>query len=462
MAKPMLVTLPLALLLLDFWPLGRVPAGAGPDQRSVWLRLLREKLPLFALALASSIVTFAAQRSSGAVSEFSALPLSFRVANALVSYLAYIGKMFWPVRLAAFYPLPQSVPGGSVFAAVLALAGVSVLVIRAMRRYPYLPAGWLWYLLTLLPVIGLVQVGRQAMADRYTYVPLIGLFVIVAWGIPDLLARWSARRIPLAAAAGLIMVGCAITARGQLQSWSNSTSLWTHALETTTENEVAESNLARVLFEQGRFDEAVIHFTKALRFMPDNAGAHNNLANDLAHHGRDADAIAHYSEALRIKPDFAEAHNNLANALARQDRVAEAMAHYSEALRIKPDYAEAHNGLGALLARQGKIAEALAQYSEALRLDPAFAEVHNNMGALLVNQGKTDEAIREFSEAVRVDPGKPDFHYNLGVMLRKKGQIDEARGQFNAALKLNPDYQQARRALDTLESGSGGLAPGHR
>jgi Flp pilus assembly protein TadD len=462
MAKPMLVTLPLLLLLLDFWPLGRVAAGAGRDLRATWLRLVREKLPLFAVVLVSSIVTFVAQRSGGAVADLSALPLSFRVTNALVSYVTYIGKTFWPARLAAFYPLPKSLSGWSILGAILALAVVSMLVMRATRRFPYLPVGWLWYLVTLVPVIGLIQVGRQALADRFTYVPLIGLFVIVAWGIPDLLAGWPTRRIPLAAAAGFILMGYAIAARGQVQSWKDSTSLWTHALEVTTDNAVAHNNLARILFLQGNFDEAVAHYTEALRLIPDDADAHNNLANALAHHGRVVEAFAHYSEALRIKPGFAEAHNNLANALARQGRVAEALTHYSEALRIKPDYAEAHNGFGALLAGQGRSGEALAHYSEAVHIDPNYAEAHNNMGALLLGQGKTDEAIREFSEAVRINPAKPEFHYNLGVVLKNKRQINEALGQFNAALRLNPSYQDARHALDTLEGGSSIPTPANR
>ena len=462
MAKPMLVTLPLVLLLLDFWPLGRVPTGAGRDQRAAWLRLAREKLPLFAIILVSSIVTFLAQRSGGAVADLGALPLSFRVSNALVSYVVYIGKAVWPVRLANFYPLPKSLSGWSILGAILALAVVSVLVMRAARRYPYLPVGWLWYLVTLVPVIGLVQVGRQVMADRFTYVPLIGLFMMVAWGIPDLLAGWPTRRIPLAAAAGLILMVYAITARGQVEFWKDSTSLWTRALEVTTDNAVAHNNLGRILFLQGNFDEAVAHYTEALRLAPDDADTHNNLANALARHGTVAEALTHYSEALRITPDFAEAHNNMANALARQGRVAEALANYSEALRIKPEYAEAHNGFGALLAGQGRSGEALAHYSEAVHIDPNYAEAHNNMGALLLGQGKTDEAIREFSEAVRINPAKPEFHYNLGLVLKNKRQINEAVGQFNAALRLKPDYQDARHALDTLGGGSSIPAPANR
>jgi protein O-mannosyl-transferase len=456
MAKPMLVTLPLTLLLLDFWPLGRVTAGAGRDQRAAWLRLVREKLPLFAVSLASSVVAYMAQRSGGAVSDFIALPLSFRVTNALVSYVAYIGKMFWPVRLAAFYPLPQTLRAGPAAAAALILAVVSLLVLRAARGYPYLSVGWLWYLVTLMPVIGLLQVGQQSMADRFTYVPLIGLFLIIAWGTDDLLARWPGRRIPLAATAALVLAGCAAASQAQIQYWKNSTALWAHDLEAAGENAVAHNNLARVLYEQGKFDEAVTHYTRALQIAPENADAHNNLANAFLHRGRIEEAIAQYSLALRIQPRLAEAHNNMANALARLGKTDDAIGHYSEAIHIKPDYAEAHNGLGALQAGQGRDGDALVQYTEAVRIDPNYAEAHNNMAALLLGQGKTGEAIREFSEAARINPAKPEFHYNLGVVLNKAGQTNEAIDQFSTALKLKPDYQAARQALDSLGAGSGG------
>ncbi len=501
--KPMLVTLPFVLLLLDFWPLGRVSLGADPpdhsrlapprDQWFAGLRLVWEKLPLFALTVASSIVTFVVQQRGGAVAGLDEIPLSLRVANALVSYIAYIGKMLWPTRLAAFYPYFQPLPWW-VVGSILGLIGVSVVVIRAARRHPYLPVGWLWYVGTLVPVIGLVQVGSHSMADRYTYVPLIGLFIMVAWGIPDLLARWPYRSIALPTAAGLVILACTITAWGQVQYWKSSVALWAHALEVTAENYIAHNNLGLVLANQGRFDEAIAHHTEALRSKPDFAEAHYNLGGALKDQGRVDEAIAHYTEALRSKPDFAEAHNNLGVALADQSRVGEAIAHYTEALRSKPDYAEAHYNLGGVLADQGRAGEAIAHYTEALRnkpdyaaahnnlglisaaqgrfdeaipyyfealrIQPSFAAAHNNLGLVLAAQGRFDEAIRHYTEALRLQPGSAAAHNNLGIVLANQGKIEEAARHFEIALTLNPSNQGARRALDDLTSRGKSSGPG--
>ena len=458
MAKPMLVTLPFVLLLLDFWPLGRVrmgpnPAGGWALSREEWARTVRlawEKLPLLALAAVSSVVTFFIHyRRGGDVISLGRVPLNLRVANALVSYVAYIGKMFWPARLAVFYPYPHSVPGLWIAGALLALVAISVAVIRAGPRRPYLLVGWLWYLGTLVPVIGLIQVGDQAMADRYTYVPLIGLFIMVAWGVPDLLARWPLRlsRIALPSAAVLVILACAISARGQLQYWQDSTTLWTHALAVTTGNNIAHNNLGIVLADQGRLDEAIDHYLEALRIKPDYADAHNDLGVALADEGKLDEAIAHYSEALRIKPDYADAHNNLGVALADQGKPDQAIAQYTDALRISPDSAKAHNNLGAALAGQGKLDEAIAQYSEALSVNPGYAEAHNNWAAVLISQGKLDQAIAQCSEALRINPDYADAQNNWGVALANQGKLDEAIEHFREALRIQPDNAKARTNL---------------
>jgi len=409
----MLVTLPFVLLLLDYWPLARTPSR----------RLVVEKLPLLGLALASSVVTFVVQQRAGAVKGLDVLPLDHSLANAVMAYAAYIGKMLWPAQLAAVYPYAASRPGWLVAGAAAGLIAVTVLTLRTARRHPYLPVGWLWYLGTLVPVIGLVQVGSQPMADRYTYVPLIGLFLIVAWGIPDLLARSPHRDLALGVAAGLVLLGCTVAARGQVQHWRSSVALWQHALEVTTENH----------------------------------RAHNNLGHALARDGRGSEAIARYTEALRIKPDYAEAHNNLGYALADQGRVREAIAHYSEALRVLPDYVEAHNNLGVALAREGNADGAIQHLSDAVRIEPGRAEAHNNLGAVLAGQGRLEDAIRHLAEAVELRPAYADAqrnlamaHYERAVTLAGQGRTSEAVGHLESVLKLDPAHPGARRALDAL------------
>jgi protein O-mannosyl-transferase len=448
MSKPMLVTLPCVLLLLDVWPLERVSFAA--NQRSTALRLVREKIPLFALAIVSSVVTFLVQRRGGAVVGLDAFPLSLRVENALVSYVAYIGKMLWPSRLAAFYPYPEFLSAGLVAGALLVLIAVSVVVIRARRRHPYFPVGWLWYLGTLLPVIGLVQVGNQAMADRYTYVPMIGLLIIAAWGIPDLVARSRYRSIALSSAAVLVIAANAITARAQVSNWRNSTTLFSHALAVTRDNHIAENNLGRALAADGKIPEAVAHYTEALRIRPGYATAHTNLGAALMKQGKLDEAIAHFREGLRLKPDLAEAHMDLAAALASQGKADEAIGHYAEAVRLKPDFAEAQGNWGLVLAGQGKPDEAITHYEEALRLNPSFADVHNNLGFALASQGKFQDAIPHYMDAVRINPDFGLAHFNLGIALANVDKRDEAIREFREVLRITPSNEAARRALDQL------------
>ncbi|MGK2963652.1 MAG: tetratricopeptide repeat protein [Gemmatimonadaceae bacterium] len=442
MSKPMLVTLPFVLFLLDHWPL---------DRKSMpFAKLVREKVPLLAIALASSIVTFIVQRKGGAVGGLDAYPLVLRIGNALVSYVTYMGRMLWPARLTAFYPYPETLSGGKVLGAVVILAGISFFAIRSARRRPYLIVGWLWFLGSLVPVIGLVQVGNQAMADRYTYVPLIGLFIIIAWGAHDLLARWSVQRIALPIVGTLALAVCAIVARAQVQHWANSSALWTHALRVTDENYVAHNNLGLAFMGQGRIDEAVIQYNEALRIRPNYTIARTNLGAALSKQGKTADAISNYAEVLKQKPNMAETHTNLGAALASQGRIDEAIAAYNEALRLRPGYPEAHANLGLALASQGKVNEAIAQYVEALKVKPDFVEVHNNLGYALASLGHFDEAISHYGEAIRL---KPDFELariNLAMTLANQKKTDEALTAFMEVLRINPTNDVARSWIDQL------------
>jgi tetratricopeptide (TPR) repeat protein len=450
----MLVTLPFTLLLLDIWPLGRVgPPGVG--EPSVWLKRVKEKLPMFVLAFASSAVTFLLQQRGGTVAKLAGVPFGLRLANVFVSYVTYVGKMLWPSSLAALYPYPRSIPPWWVATASLLLVGVSLMIIRAARRRPYLFVGWFWYLGTLVPVIGLVQVGPQSIADRYTYIPLLGLFILVAWWVPDLPLQPRLRGNTLRAVAVGVILAYAMCARDYLHYWRNSVALWHRTLEVTHDNHLAHDNLGVALADQGKLAEAIVHFSEALRIKPDFANAHYNLGNALAEQGNLAEAAAHFSQALRIKPDFANAHDSLGIALARQGNLAEAVAHFSEALRIRPDFASAHNDLGVALAEQGKLAEAVAHFSEALRLEPENADAHYGLGAALARQGKLEEAIWEFREALRIEPNAPEYHYNLGLAFEKKGQTGEAALQFEEALRLNPKHQGARQRLNLTRQGKG-------
>jgi len=418
LSKPMLVTLPFVLLLVDYWPLGRFQFGrlSGDrkshtfklsdtgDQKSIVLRLIREKAPFFVLCAISSIMTIFAQQKAGALASLEITPLGSRIFNALVSYVRYIEKMVWPRHLAVLYPLERQ-PIWEVLGSGLLLVCVSFLVIRVARKLPYLVVGWFWYLGTLIPVIGIVQVGSQALADRYTYVPLIGLFVMVAWSIPDILVGWRFRRVVLSLLTGLLLLPLMIITNFQVKYWQNNIALFEHTLAVTSNNYII----------------------------------HNNLGTVLAGQGKTQEAFAHFAEALRIEPDFAEAHNNLGGFLASQGKIQEATNQYNEALRINPNYAEAHYNFGILLASQGKIQEAIDHCVEALRIEPDFAEAHNNLGGFLASQGKIQEAIAHFAEAVRLKSDYAQAHINLGMAYLVIGDKNSALGEYKILEKINPD-----------------------
>ncbi|HSQ31269.1 MAG TPA: tetratricopeptide repeat protein [Gemmatimonadaceae bacterium] len=440
MSKPMVVTLPCVLLLLDYWPL----------ERQLTKRLIVEKLPLFALVAVSSVVTFFAQSRGGAVSALAALPVTSRIENALLAYAAYIEKVIWPSGLAALYPYPREFGWRPILALVLLLAVTGAAIVAARRRHRYVLVGWLWYLGTLVPVIGLVQVGIQSMADRYTYVPSIGLFVIAAWGVPDLLRTIPQRRYVLATAAAGLILACALVAHAQVQYWRNSFILWTHANLVNPHDAHVETALGSVLAEQGDVAEAAALYTDALQREPQFAEAHNKLGVVFADQGKIADAIPEYQAALRSKPSLAEAHYNLGNALARQGRYAEAVGEYNAALRLRPDDAAVHNGLGSVLDDEGRLGDAIAEYQEALRLNPKFGDAHNNLGAARAKQGRTDDAIAEFLEALKLNPNQADAHYNVAVMLNERGRTAEAVQHLQEALRIKTNHPGARQALQSI------------
>jgi tetratricopeptide (TPR) repeat protein len=453
MAKQMLVTLPCVLLLLDVWPLRR--AVVGGSSRTAWARLAYEKLPLLGLSAAASVATFLAQRSSGAVQTLNAIPLSIRVSNAVLSYWHYIGKLVWPTDLAPLYPYPKTLLVGWVVAAIVGLIVVSIAVARAAKTQPYLPVGWLWFLGTLVPVIGIVQVGMQSMADRYTYVPSIGLFFAVIWGANDLLNRAHAPRAVGVGVSVATVVAAAILARQQVGFWRSGVALWEHTVAVTRDNYLALNNLGWDLALAGRPAEAIPHYQEAIRLNPKIPAPRTNMALALVAMGKNDEAIAQYLDALQIAPDNYVIQMNLGYALSRVGRLDEAISRFQEAIRLKEDFVEAHNGLGLTLGRKGDAEGAIGEYREALRLMPTLAETHNNLGAALASQGKLAEAIGHFSEAVRLKPTFVDARNNYGVALSSQGKLDSALTQFAQAASLDPNSAKAHYGIGLVRERQG-------
>jgi Tfp pilus assembly protein PilF len=402
LAKPMLVTLPCVLLLLDYWPLGRLrsrpaagAAGEGPRVR----QLLVEKVPLLALSVASSIVTLVVQSRGGAVSSLEAIPLGTRVANALTAYVAYLGKALWPAELSAHYPL-EAIPAWQWAGALVLLLGLTGLALGTVRRFPYLAVGWLWYLGTLVPVIGLIQVGTQSMADRYTYVPLIGIFVALVWAAGDLADRVRGISGWLRALAALVLAGCCVASWLQVGTWKNTQTLFEHAIRVNPDNRLARRQLGQIYGEAGQLDQAIAQFREALRIAPDHARTHNNLGVMLRRQGRQDEAIVHFQEALRNEPDYAKAHSNLAAALGTRGDLDEALQHYETALRLAPHDTQTRCNLGLLLSQRGQYAAAMAQYREALRREPASVPGTCRLAWLIAVC--PEPALRDGTEAVRL------------------------------------------------------------
>ncbi len=380
MSKPMLVTWPFVLLLMDYWPLKRF---AICDLRFAIFRLVFEKLPFFILAAVMSVVTFVAQQRGGAVATIENIPLAARIGNALISYCRYLGNFFRPTELAVYYPRPGNWPIAEVLLAGGLLLCITVLCVVARRRYPFLLTGWLWYVGTLVPVIGLVQVGDQAMADRYTYIPSVGLLILVVWGAHELTRRWQYQATGLLLAAMAATVFCIKLTQRQLGYWRNSETLFRHALEVTQNNYFAHNNLGDALEEKGRMDEAISQFQEAIRLNPGFANVRYNLGTTLLKLGQTDAAIGQLQEAVRLNPDFAKAHYNLGHAFLRKNQIDEAIRQFQEAIRLNPDYAEAHNNLGTALGMKGQIDEAIGQFQEAIRLNPDDAKARSNLAHAL-------------------------------------------------------------------------------
>ena len=409
MSKPMLVTLPCVLLLLDYWPLKRIAeCGVWSAEsrftfhvsRSTLLPLLLEKVPFFALSAASCLVTFLVQHSGGAVMSAAELPLAGRIANALVGYAQYLGKTVWPVNLACFYPRPEHWPAGQVALAVLLLAGITVVALRLLLKRPYIAVGWLWFLGMLVPVIGLVQVGEQAIADRYTYLPSIGLYVLVVWGCSDLAVSWPRLKPLLAAAAGFVVVALVLATRQQVPHWQNSEALFRHALSVTQSNPWVHCLLANTLADKGDFAVAEAQAREALRLKPGFPEIEILYARILADGGKTNEAVSALSDVLRRSPSDASAQLALAATLSRSGDVASAIEHYRQALALNPGDAQARFGLASQLTRQGDAAGAAEQYEQGLRSQPDSPDALNNLA--WIRATSAEPKLRNGAEAVRL------------------------------------------------------------
>ena len=397
MAKPMVVTLPFVLLLMDVWPLGRLRLNSAEKgshlvvKRESPFRLVWEKIPLFVLSAVLCVMTLLSSHLGKAIVSIEDLPLKIRISNALVSYITYMKKIIWPNDLAVFYPFSAAMPTWKTVGAGVLLIGLSIMVFVARKKRPYLAVGWLWYLGTLIPVIGLVQAGVQSMADRYTYIPMIGLFIMVAWGVPDFATRWRYRRLALSISACLLLLGLMVCTWFQVGYWKDSIRLFKHTVQVTPNNYVFHNNLGVALATKRKYDEAIRHFNEALKIKPDWAKLHYNLG--LAKTGQDrfAEAIEHYYDAVKIKPDYVDAHYNLGNILSYQGHLKAAIGHFQEVLKIKPDSGPVHNNLGIVLMRRGNVEAAVTHFVNALRINPDDIRARRNLERALLMLRKADE-----------------------------------------------------------------------
>ena len=425
LAKPMLVTWPFVMLLLDYWPLHRFDLTSRREVATRFWPLLREKLPLFALAVASAVITSVAQSHAGAVRTFTEFPITLRLSNALVSYAKYLFLTFWPNDLALVYPFPAAgIPVWQIIRAAFLLIGITAFCLFQGKIRPYLIVGWLWFLGTLVPVIGLVQVGVQSMADRYFYIPSIGLFIAVVFGLADIAQGWRVTPSFSAAIAGGVLLIVAALTNAQIQRWHDSFTLFEHTLAVTPPNLLVEYNLGLAMGASSRYDEAVAHFEKALQIQPDHYDSLLNMGVARAFQGRMPEAIEYFQAAIRSRPNAPKPHVQLALALWKQSHNEAALDEMRRASELAPEDADIRADFGLALKLVGRIPEAIEQLHEALRLNPDNAEAHANLGLALLAFGRPQESIPEFEVALRL---KPDLKGAADNLRRAQAQLSSQR-----------------------------------
>jgi tetratricopeptide (TPR) repeat protein len=457
LAKPMLVTLPFVLLLLDYWPLKRLRMGlvtARPaiktqqtakffNYRLLDFRPVLEKLPLLALSLVAAYLSSASLQLSGSIKALDDVPMLLRLANALVSYVKYIGKMIWPHNLTVFYPYPESVPLWQTLGASILLICITVLVVWSFRRQPYLGVGWLWYLGTLIPVSGLMQAGLwPEMADRWAYLPFIGLFIMIAWGVPDLAKRWVYPRAGLGIITSVVLAALMALTWTQIRYWKNSVRLFEHALAVNQTNWLAHNNLGTALAAQGKNFEAHQHFFESLKIDPGQYNPHNNLGAFLASKNRSTEAIKYFSEALRLNPNSAHAHVNMGTELLKLGKIEPAIGHLKKALNLKPGFPESHNILGLALLRKGKLEAAIGHFRMAFKVKPNYADAQQNLNLALSNNEKLNRAAKNMLASMNFHPDDPDLDFKIKDLLEKKKALEQAISYFQKSLSLQPGFNK--------------------
>jgi len=460
MSKPMVVTLPFVLLLLDFWPLGRIsnfrfqisnstadsiPGGA----QKPFLNLVREKAPFFGLALLSCVITFSNVKAANNVLSAAVVPWSLRLTNVPVSYARYLAKLAWPVNLSVQYPLPDHWENWRVALSVLLILAISAVAVAKVRAAPYWLFGWCFFLGTLVPTISLVPVGFQSMADRYTYLPYIGLFVAGVWGVAEFAGRGRGRIIVLAAAAGAL-AACAVVSRAQIGYWRNGETLFRRVIAVTPDHTLSRYGLGNALLKEGKLAEAMLQLQAALKLMPNNPLALNDVGFILDQQGRYQEAVGRYEAALKANPNYAPAHYNLGGLLQRSGHLDEAIEQFQAAVRLTPEDPDAHNNLGTALAAKGQNDQAVVEFAEAVRLKPSDSEARFNLGIVLLGKGRNEEAVRQFQAFTNQQPDNADGHYELGVALLGTGRRQEAVAELEQALKLRPDFPNAAKVMRYL------------
>jgi tetratricopeptide (TPR) repeat protein len=453
MAKPMLVTLPFVLLLLDAWPLRRLDPQAPADSRSreVRQRLVVEKLPLLALSVVSMVITFIAQSRGEAVAKIELVPVGDRAANAVISYAAYLWKAVYPVDLSFFYPFRENWEAGALLMSIALLAAITILAWRTRATRPALLFGWLWYLGTLVPVIGLVQVGAQAMADRYTYVPLIGIFVAVAWSLPDSGSSAVRRAVTLTGTA-VILGALAVAAHTYAGKWRSSQELYLHALSVEPNNYRAHGLLASEYARERKLDQAQHHALESMRLGQSSrlAGVAENVAinhvtlgNIELARGDLTRAFEHFTRAVELNPADPVPHFNQGMVLKSAGQHDRAIPAFEAALRLNPDYARAHNHLGLALLLTGQVDRAVVHYQQAAALRPDYAEARFNLGVAFEAQGRHEDAVAQYRKALEINPDNVVNHLRLANLLIALGRGREATGNVAEALRLSPGNMTA-------------------